>query len=58
MTAAAHAAVGLLELLKDEGPSLRFLAAFAEASREAQRLVVNWLSLGCDPRKAKARSSP
>jgi hypothetical protein len=46
MSPAARAA-DLFALLENEGGfTLRFLTAFAEAPRQARRLVVRWLALG------------
>jgi hypothetical protein len=42
----AAPAASLLAILEAEGPSLRFLRAFAEAPRPVRRLVVHWLALG------------
>jgi hypothetical protein len=39
-------AANLLAILEAEGcPSLRFLRAFADESRQVRRLVVHWLAL-------------
>jgi hypothetical protein len=46
LPAAIADAASLLALLEDEGPSLRFLAAFGNAPRQARRLTVKWLALG------------
>jgi hypothetical protein len=39
-------AATLLAILEAEGPSLRFLRAFADEPRPVRRLVVHWLALG------------